>query len=258
MGACLLVHTQRATGPLLIDCLQIPNAQAMTIQLLGKEDLTLDDAHGSDVKLHQSWLASYVLVSPSEGIGAPVKAPLLKRYGISIALRSFLCVCADNMIRRNRSVSSTEEPPAFEIVPGLEAKVDERGYKLRFVAGTEYAPISPVPEFEVGALTASCPLRDCLYRRSSTASDDDEEESNTRGAIGQRRKDRFERWLHLQLHPEEAAEAQEGTEAEPTGQDDVVEGAAAQDAGAGSADGNAAAASPEGAGAQHDVDMRDA
>ncbi|GAA5824019.1 hypothetical protein JCM3770_004993, partial [Rhodotorula araucariae] len=57
----------------------IPAEEALTIQLLGKEDLTLDDAHSSEAKMHQSWLASFQLASPSEGIGALVKAPLLKR-----------------------------------------------------------------------------------------------------------------------------------------------------------------------------------
>lgn len=145
----------------------IPSASAMTIQLLGKEDLTLDDAFGSEAKLHQSWLASYVLVSPSEGIGAPVKAPLLKR---------------------NRNVTATEEPPAFEIVPGLEAKVGEKGYQLRFVAGTE----------------------DCLYRRIASATSSEEAEISA--SVNQRRQERFARWLHLQLNPE--AEEEEAVAAD--------------------------------------------
>lgn len=58
---------------------QIPGDEALTMQLLGKEDLTLGDAHDSEAKMHQSWLASFQLTSPSEGIGAQVKAPLLKR-----------------------------------------------------------------------------------------------------------------------------------------------------------------------------------
>ncbi|TNY18897.1 hypothetical protein DMC30DRAFT_354754 [Rhodotorula diobovata] len=57
----------------------IPGDEALTMQLLGKEDLTLGDAHDSEAKMHQSWLASFQLTSPSEGIGAQVKAPLLKR-----------------------------------------------------------------------------------------------------------------------------------------------------------------------------------
>jgi paired amphipathic helix protein Sin3a len=52
---------------------------ALTIQLLGKEDLTLDDAYGSEEKMHASWVASYALTSSTEGVGAQVKAPLLKR-----------------------------------------------------------------------------------------------------------------------------------------------------------------------------------
>lgn len=58
---------------------QIPESKALTIQLLGKEDLTLDDAYGSEEKMHASWVASYALTSTTEGVGAKVKAPLLKR-----------------------------------------------------------------------------------------------------------------------------------------------------------------------------------
>lgn len=49
------------------------------MQLLGKEDLTLDDAYGSSAKMHSSWVASFALMSATEGVGAQVKAPLLKR-----------------------------------------------------------------------------------------------------------------------------------------------------------------------------------
>lgn len=57
---------------------QIPAHSALTIQLLGPDDMTLDDAFdGAD-----SWeyyRASYVLTNPTEGIGAGVVAPLLRR-----------------------------------------------------------------------------------------------------------------------------------------------------------------------------------
>ncbi|BGP46609.1 hypothetical protein JCM10450v2_002456 [Rhodotorula kratochvilovae] len=92
----------------------IPAEEALTIQLLGKEDLTLDDAHSSEAKMHQSWLASFQLTSPSEGIGALAKAPLLKR---------------------NRVLSAAEDPQEFDLAAGLEAK--ERDYRLFWVKGTE-------------------------------------------------------------------------------------------------------------------------
>jgi paired amphipathic helix protein Sin3a len=57
----------------------MPDNQVLSIQLLGKEDLTLDEANFSEERLYQSWIASYALTSPSEGIGARVHAPLLKR-----------------------------------------------------------------------------------------------------------------------------------------------------------------------------------
>ncbi|GAA5892975.1 hypothetical protein JCM8208_004141 [Rhodotorula glutinis] len=92
----------------------IPDDEALTIQLLGKEDLTLDDAHQSEAKLHQSWLASFQLTSPSEGIGAQVKAPLLKR---------------------NRVLCAAEDPQEFDLALGLQAK--ERSYRLFWVKGSE-------------------------------------------------------------------------------------------------------------------------
>ncbi|KAK4705607.1 paired amphipathic helix protein Sin3a, partial [Phenoliferia sp. Uapishka_3] len=94
----------------------VPDVQALTIQLLGKEDLTLDDAHGSNGKMHSSWVASFALTSATEGIGAHVKAPLLKR---------------------NRMLSASEDPQEFDLTTGLEAKVAEDSYQLAFVANTE-------------------------------------------------------------------------------------------------------------------------
>ncbi|GAA6028090.1 hypothetical protein JCM8097_001866 [Rhodosporidiobolus ruineniae] len=97
----------------------IPTSSALTVQLLAKEDQTLDDdaSFATDPKrLHQAWLASFALTSPSEGIGAQVKAPLL---------------------RRNRITSAAEDPQEFDLSPGLEAKVSTSGYQLSFVARTE-------------------------------------------------------------------------------------------------------------------------
>lgn len=59
--------------------LKIPEEKTLTMQLLGKDDLTLDDAYGSEQKMHSSWVASYALMSATEGVGARVDAPLLKR-----------------------------------------------------------------------------------------------------------------------------------------------------------------------------------
>lgn len=49
------------------------------MQLLGREDLTIDDCYGSKAKMHSSWVASFALMAATEGVGAQVKAPLLKR-----------------------------------------------------------------------------------------------------------------------------------------------------------------------------------
>ncbi|KAM0754488.1 hypothetical protein T439DRAFT_296832 [Meredithblackwellia eburnea MCA 4105] len=94
----------------------VSDVNALTVQLLGKEDLTLDDSYGSEEKMHASWVASYALTPATEGVGAQVKAPLLKR---------------------NRMRSAAEDPQEFDLQPGLEAKVVEDSYQLHFVANTE-------------------------------------------------------------------------------------------------------------------------
>ncbi|GAA5858256.1 hypothetical protein JCM1840_001116 [Sporobolomyces johnsonii] len=141
----------------------IPDAQALTIQLLGKEDLTLDDAYGSDAKMHQSWIASYALTSPSEGIGAQVKAPLLKR---------------------NRALAAAAEDPEqqLDLSPGLEVKVPSGGYQLFFVARTEDFLHRPRPAEEPA---------------------EEGEEVESQEGVQRRRKERFERWLREKAHVEE-------------------------------------------------------
>ncbi|KAI5481648.1 paired amphipathic helix protein Sin3a [Pseudohyphozyma bogoriensis] len=94
----------------------IAQDKILTIQLLGKEDLTLDDSYGSEEKMHSSWVASFALTSSTEGVGAQVKAPLLKR---------------------NRMLAAAEDPQEFDLTPGLEAKVSDDSYQLLFVANTE-------------------------------------------------------------------------------------------------------------------------
>ena len=89
----------------------------MTIQLLNKEDLTLDDSYASESKMLKSWIASYSLTSPTEGIGAHVDAPLLSR-------------------NRNLEEEVIEDGD-FDIVNRMEAKVVNETYKLLFVANTE-------------------------------------------------------------------------------------------------------------------------
>ncbi|BGP01202.1 hypothetical protein NBRC10513v2_002153 [Rhodotorula toruloides] len=185
----------------------MPASQALTIQLLGKEDLTMDDAYESEAKMHQSWLASFALTTPSEGIGAQVKAPLLKR---------------------NRVLSANEDPQEFDLLPGLEAKVSESGYKLFFVANTE----------------------DFLRRRRPPSGDDERDEY---GSLSKRRSERFNRWLEEQLHPESAAQ-DEGQEKEAKdGRGPEAPSAAALAA----TDGSASAAGAGGVEAGGDVQMAD-
>ncbi|GJN87300.1 hypothetical protein Rhopal_000248-T1 [Rhodotorula paludigena] len=144
-----------------------PDAQALTIQLLGKEDLTLDDAHASEAKLHQSWLASFMLTSPSEGIGAQVKAPLLKR---------------------NRMLSAAEDPQDFTLSTSLEAKVSEDAYQLFFVAGTE-------------------DYLHRVRRRDSARDDDEgggvaASRAEERETLAKRRRERFAQWVDDHVFPE--------------------------------------------------------
>lgn len=93
----------------------LPEQQTMTIQLLRREDLTMDDAVGSPDKTFQSYLASYALTSATEGIGSEVKAPLLKR---------------------NRAKADLSEA-MIEVTPALDARVAPESYRLRFAAHAE-------------------------------------------------------------------------------------------------------------------------
>lgn len=105
---------------------------------MGKEDLTLDDAIESEGKMHSSWVASFALTAATEGIGAQVKAPLLKRLDLSFPLKLVVVLISLTFFRhRNRKLSAAEDPQEFEINPGLEAKVVDDSYRLKFLANTE-------------------------------------------------------------------------------------------------------------------------
>ncbi|KAK4053505.1 hypothetical protein OIV83_001673 [Microbotryomycetes sp. JL201] len=139
--------------------------KTMTIQLLAKEDLTLDDAYGSDSKRHVSWVASYALTSATEGVGAQVKAPFLKR---------------------NRALVDEHDPRDFVMTPGLEAKVASGDYVLHFVANTEQVLI---------VMTANA-LSDYMYRMKpalTTNETDAEQGDNVPCSV--KRKQRFAQWL---------------------------------------------------------------
>ncbi|GAA5851400.1 hypothetical protein JCM9279_001054, partial [Rhodotorula babjevae] len=165
----------------------IPDDEALTIQLLGKEDLTLDDAHQSEAKLHQSWLASFQLTSPSEGIGAQVKAPLLKR---------------------NRVLCAAEDPQEFDLAPGLQAK--ERAYRLFWVKGSEdYLRRLRLPP------------------AAATAEDDEDPPAESTETVARRRSERFRAWVDDQLFPERREERQaesDDDEAAAAARDDELEG----------------------------------
>ncbi|KPV76505.1 uncharacterized protein RHOBADRAFT_52502 [Rhodotorula graminis WP1] len=167
----------------------IPDDEALTIQLLGKEDLTLDDAHQSEAKLHQSWLASFQLTSPSEGIGAQVKAPLLKR---------------------NRVLCAAEDPQEFDLAPGLQAK--ERAYRLLWVKGSEdyLRRLRPPPPAAAAA----------------AAEDDEDSPAESSEALARRRSERFQAWVDEQLFPErrEERQAESDEDDEAAARGDELEG----------------------------------
>lgn len=58
---------------------QIPSHQALTMQLLGPNDSTLDVEASPQTNMDY-YVSSYVLNAPTEGLEAKVEAPFLKRY----------------------------------------------------------------------------------------------------------------------------------------------------------------------------------
>ncbi len=113
----------------------VPDQKTISVQLLGKEDLTLDDAHADPRRLHSSWVASYALPSATEGVGAQVTAPVLKRNKALVA-----------------SAEEDKGAGEVELVPGLEARVAGDSYQLLFVAGTEDFLYRPRADEEAKAL----------------------------------------------------------------------------------------------------------
>ncbi len=97
----------------------IPSSSTMLVQMLSKDDLTLDDPATAE----QKWLyymSSYSLWQPTEGLPGEAAAPFLAR---SIA---------------PNSEAEMEGPDAkFTVKTGLEIKICIRTYRLFFVAGTE-------------------------------------------------------------------------------------------------------------------------
>lgn len=69
----------RCYQPIIADIsVKIPSHQALTMQLLGPSDMTLDTTASPRTDFDY-YVSSYVLSAPTEGIGAKVSAPLLKR-----------------------------------------------------------------------------------------------------------------------------------------------------------------------------------
>ncbi|SCZ98892.1 BZ3500_MvSof-1268-A1-R1_Chr3-1g05689 [Microbotryum saponariae] len=178
----------------------IPESQALTIQLLGREDLTLDDSDDPlEYQLHRSWIASYPLTSATEGVGAKVKAPLLKR---------------------NRMLSASEDPQEFDLLPGLEAKIVAGNYQLKFVAGTEdylyrKRPVTrtPTPPPAVAAATPNGTGEtngDAVEGQVAEGSTSETVDEGTL-SLQKRRVARFERWL-------EAKHAKRAPAAESSGE----------------------------------------
>lgn len=151
-----------------------------------------------------------MLTSPSEGIGAQVKAPLLKRYGRVSCLSSHQRLTCS--LRRNRMLSAAEDPQDFTLSTSLEAKVSEDAYQLFFVAGTEC--VESFASNHRNLLTVdsarSAARRDYLHRvrRRDSARVDDEgggaaaSLAEERETLAKRRRERFAQWVDDHVFPE--------------------------------------------------------
>ncbi|KAJ9479073.1 Transcriptional regulatory protein SIN3 [Pseudozyma hubeiensis] len=97
----------------------MPSSCTLLIQMLSKDDLTLDDARTAE----QSWLqymSSFSLWTPTEGLAAEAQAPFIKRSLSSDA-------SADKEANEARYVTRS----------GLEIRICLRTFKLFFAHGTE-------------------------------------------------------------------------------------------------------------------------
>lgn len=180
--SCTYRLTKTQSRPLtLFPLYQVANSQVLSIQLLGKGDFTLDEANLSPERLYQSWIASYALTSPSETVGAQVKAPLL---------------------RRNRShVSEEEETDDPVISRGLQVRVRTGRYRLSFVPKSEDYFYRRRPEHASPSTKWNDPtdaredgeVNGGGEESGSTLAGQSEREGDV--SIRRRRKDRFEQWL---------------------------------------------------------------
>lgn len=89
---------------------------------------------------------------------------------------------------RNRLLSEEEDPQEFDLAARLEAKVERDGYKLHFVALSEWVLLSLAVDHPADLPPSH---RDYLYRRRPAA----EPESPGAVPVEQRRAERFKEWL---------------------------------------------------------------
>lgn len=95
----------------------IPAKHVLTMQVLNKDDLTLDDAISSEEKWSY-YIDSYVLLAPTEGVSSDTRTPFL---------------------RRNLPEDAEESLPPRDVLThsGLEIKICINTYKIFFVNNTE-------------------------------------------------------------------------------------------------------------------------
>ncbi|WVR05681.1 hypothetical protein IAU60_002703 [Kwoniella sp. DSM 27419] len=97
----------------------IPGKEVVAVQLLGKEDLTIDDAQNE----HENWrqyIESYVLTHPTEGLAHRVDPPLLQRN-----------------VPEQATEFQEMHRAAFDIRDGMEIKIALGNYRMFFTPATE-------------------------------------------------------------------------------------------------------------------------
>ncbi|ORY28618.1 hypothetical protein BCR39DRAFT_534412 [Naematelia encephala] len=94
----------------------LPSSESITIQLLGREDLTVDDAETQQEKWRQ-YIDSYTLTHPTEGLPHRVDEPFLKRT--------------------LREIPQDSGADMFETTSGLDVKIALGNYRMFFSPQTE-------------------------------------------------------------------------------------------------------------------------
>ncbi|KAN0061779.1 hypothetical protein ACQY0O_005772 [Thecaphora frezii] len=114
----------------------VPSTSTLLIQMLSRDDLTLDDARNAEHRWLQ-YISSYSLWMPTEGLPVEAQAPFLKR------------ICPANATLENDA-----EGTRYITRSGLEIRVCIRTYKLFFVHDSEDTFIRLRPQSEIESIDA--------------------------------------------------------------------------------------------------------